>query len=95
MTKPIVMVQCLECGEIMPWSRADASCKRTLRETRDQPEEWILVCPECGAEQPRYDVVEDPTAAAIRGRVTMTQAREKLTAHDDAAPAEARASGPH
>ena len=72
MTKP-TLVQCQAGFEVMPWAWADASCRRTLRETFDQPEEWILVCPECGAEEPSYEVVEaaesvgEPSARGAQG----------------------------
>lgn len=50
-------VQCGECGAIMERATADDSCRRTLRESFDQPEEWILVCPEpeCEMDEPTYD----------------------------------------
>jgi len=52
------LVQCQACFEVMLWSKADESCRRVFRETRDEPEEWILICPFCGAEEPSYEVVE-------------------------------------
>ena len=66
------LVQCQACEEVMPWSKADASCRRVFRETFEHPAEYILICPFCGAEEPSYEVVAaegvgEPSARGAQG----------------------------
>lgn len=58
------LVQCQHCWETLRWSKADESYKRVSRETHEHPAEYILICPFCGHEEPSYELVDTPTAAA-------------------------------
>ena len=49
-------VECQECRAIMERADTEKSDRQVAWQTYDHPAEWIHTCPECGADEPTYDV---------------------------------------